>query len=48
MCAGNGHLLRVGPFTIARRYSYWIAYQTDPAPVIVAVYFETANIPGRL
>jgi len=27
---------------------YWIAYQTDPAPVIVAVYFETANIPGRL
>ncbi len=27
---------------------YWIAYQTGPAPVIVAVYFETANIPGRL
>jgi hypothetical protein len=27
---------------------YWIAYQTDPVPVIVAVYFETANIPGRL
>jgi hypothetical protein len=21
MCAGNGHLLRVGPFIIARRYS---------------------------
>jgi plasmid stabilization system protein ParE len=27
---------------------YWIAYQTVPVPVIVAVYFETANIPGRL
>ena len=22
MCAGKGHLLRVGPFIIARRYSY--------------------------
>jgi hypothetical protein len=22
MCAGNGHLLRVGPFIIARRYTY--------------------------
>ena len=22
ICAGNGHLLRVGPFIIARRYSY--------------------------
>jgi hypothetical protein len=22
MCAGNDHLLRVGPFIIARRYSY--------------------------
>jgi hypothetical protein len=21
-CAGNGHLLRVGPFIIARRYTY--------------------------
>jgi plasmid stabilization system protein ParE len=27
---------------------YWIGYQTDPAPVIVAVFFETANIPSRL
>ncbi len=27
---------------------YWIAYLTEPAPVIVAVFFETANIPGRL
>jgi plasmid stabilization system protein ParE len=27
---------------------YWVAYQTGPAPVIVAVFFETANIPGRL
>ena len=24
MCAGNGHLLRVGPFIIARRYSYML------------------------
>jgi hypothetical protein len=22
MCAGNDHLLRVGPFIIARRYTY--------------------------
>jgi hypothetical protein len=27
---------------------YWVAYRTGPAPVIVAVFFETANIPGRL
>jgi hypothetical protein len=27
---------------------YWVGYQTDPAPVIVAVFYETANIPGRL
>jgi plasmid stabilization system protein ParE len=27
---------------------YWIAYRTQPTPTIVAVYFETANIPGRL
>jgi plasmid stabilization system protein ParE len=27
---------------------YWIGYQTDPAPVIAAVFYETANIPGRL
>ena len=27
---------------------YWIAYRADPAPVIVAVFFETANVPGRL
>jgi plasmid stabilization system protein ParE len=27
---------------------YWVAYRTEPVPVIVAVYFETANIPGRL
>jgi hypothetical protein len=25
MCAGIGHLLRVGPFIIARRYNYVIA-----------------------
>jgi hypothetical protein len=27
---------------------YWVAYRTGPVPVIVAVFFETANIPGRL
>jgi hypothetical protein len=26
----------------------WMAYITRPAPVIVAVFFETANSPGRL
>jgi plasmid stabilization system protein ParE len=27
---------------------YWIAYRTEPRIAIVAVFFETANIPGRL
>lgn len=27
---------------------YWVAYRTGPDPVIVAVFYETANIPGRL
>jgi hypothetical protein len=27
---------------------YWVGYQTDPVPAIVAVFYETANIPGRL
>jgi plasmid stabilization system protein ParE len=27
---------------------YWVSYTTTSPPVIVAVYFETANIPGRL
>jgi len=27
---------------------YWIAYRTEPATAIVGVFFETANIPGRL
>jgi plasmid stabilization system protein ParE len=27
---------------------YWIAYRTQPTPTIVGVFFETANIPGRL
>lgn len=26
---------------------YWIAYRTQPTTAIVAVFFETANIPGR-
>ena len=27
---------------------YWIAYLAEPTPVIVGVFFETANIPSRL
>ena len=26
---------------------YWIAYRTRPPLAIVAVFYETANIPGR-
>jgi plasmid stabilization system protein ParE len=27
---------------------YWIAYRTQPTTAIVAVFFETANIPRRV
>ena len=27
---------------------YWVAYSTTQPPVIVAVFFETADIPRRL
>jgi len=27
---------------------YWVAYRTQPATAIVAVFYETANIPRRL
>jgi hypothetical protein len=27
---------------------YWIGYRTAEPPAIFAVFFETANIPGRL
>lgn len=27
---------------------YWIAYSATTPPVILAIFFETANIPGRL
>lgn len=27
---------------------YWVAYNTTQPPVIVAVFYESANIPGRL
>jgi hypothetical protein len=27
---------------------YWIAYNPAPEPTIVAVFYESANIPGRL
>lgn len=26
---------------------YWVAYRTTEPPVIIAVFFETADIPGR-
>jgi hypothetical protein len=28
--------------------SYWIAYRVSPEPTIVGVFYESANIPGRL
>jgi hypothetical protein len=27
---------------------YWIAYRAFPEPIIVGVFYESANIPGRL
>ena len=33
ICAGNGHLLRVGPFIIVRRYSYERRSLPPTAPV---------------
>jgi hypothetical protein len=27
---------------------YWIAYITRPLPAIVAVFYDAANIPGRV
>ncbi len=27
---------------------FWIGYRTQPTTAIVAVFFETANIPGRM
>ena len=27
---------------------YWVLYRTTAPPVIIAVFFETADIPGRL
>jgi hypothetical protein len=27
---------------------YWVAYSTTKPPVIVAVFYDAANIPGRL
>jgi plasmid stabilization system protein ParE len=28
--------------------NYWIAYRPAPEPTIVGVFYESANIPGRL
>ena len=27
---------------------YWVAYRVSPEPMIVGVFYESANIPGRL
>jgi hypothetical protein len=27
---------------------YWIAYRVSPEPTIAGVFYESANIPGRL
>ena len=43
MCAGKGHLLRVGPFIIARRYSYEALLNQLPADE--AVMFADAVHP---
>ncbi len=44
------------PYPSARRLGflwikegrYWIAYTTERVPMIVGVFYDTANIPGRL
>jgi plasmid stabilization system protein ParE len=41
------HLVQPGRLWL-KSGRYWIAYRIRPAPAIVAVFFETANIPGRL
>jgi plasmid stabilization system protein ParE len=41
------HLARPGRAWI-KAGRYWIAYNTAHRPVIAAVFYETANIPGRL
>jgi hypothetical protein len=40
-------MIRLGPEAEAQVGRYWIAYSTVPTPTIVAVVFETANIPGH-
>jgi len=27
---------------------YWVAYSTTKPPVVVAVFYDSANIPGRI
>jgi plasmid stabilization system protein ParE len=41
------HLARPGRAWV-KAGRYWIAYSTKQPPVIVAVFYETADIPGRL
>jgi plasmid stabilization system protein ParE len=41
------HLAKPGRLWLHVR-RYWIAYSTATPPVIVAIFYETANIPKRL
>ena len=31
-----------------KQRSYWIGYSTGVPPIVAAVFYETANIPGRI
>ena len=41
------YLGRLG-FAWIKSGRYWIAYRTRPRPVIMAVFYESADIPGRM
>jgi plasmid stabilization system protein ParE len=41
------HLTRPGRAWV-KAGRYWVAYNTTPPTMIVAVFYETADIPGRL
>lgn len=44
------------PYPSARRFGvrwlkegrYWVAYRTDSRPMILGIFYDTADIPGRL
>jgi hypothetical protein len=41
------HLARPGRAWI-KVGRYWVGYRTVPSPIIIAVFYETADIPRRL